>query len=134
MADKFISIETDDENGATKRLKDMGDGTHAEVVSAQSGGAGSGTSKVNTLARPTVARVIPLSAALNTGLVLTADCERISMRAKGGDALYRLGTAENQVTAPTHFIGDGERMDLGVLPGAVLYATGTGELKISELV
>lgn len=130
MPDKFISIETDDENGATKRLKDMGDGTHAEVVST-SAAAGAAAS---SLARPTVARNIALATAVNAGLQLTGTCTKISMTAVGGNARYRLGTATGQVSAPDHFIREGERLDIAVLAGAVLYATGTtGTLEVTEL-
>lgn len=43
MADKYRLIETSDEQGATERLKDMGDGTHALVVTGISGGGGGGS-------------------------------------------------------------------------------------------
>lgn len=93
-------------------------------------------SPVEPLSVPGVARQLAAGAAtVNTAL--TASCRRISIRAVGADIRFAIGTGAQTATATSHFIADGERLDLGVPvePNiAVLRNAATsGTLELTEL-
>jgi hypothetical protein len=120
MADTTFSVF----NGLLKRLRDMGDGSHAEVVIA-------------ALGQPTVARQLAAGSA-SANVQLTATCTRVSIYARNADIRYALGTANTVAAAATsHFIALGERLDLWVPAGcwiaAIRAGASDGVLEISEL-
>jgi hypothetical protein len=77
----------------------------------------------------------------SASVALTADCRRISIRARGCDIRYVIGTGAQTASATaSHFIGQDERLDLAVPAGATIAAiresaaTTNGSLDITELV
>ena len=68
---------------------------------------------------------------------LSQHISRISMRAVGANIRYSIGTTAQTADNNSHFIANGERLDLAVPPGAniaVYCETGTnGTLEITEL-
>ena len=68
---------------------------------------------------------------------LTVNVERISMRAVGANIRYSIGTTAQTADTNSHFIANGERLDLAVPKGAniaVWCESGTnGTLEITEL-
>ena len=93
-------------------------------------------SPVEPLSVPGVARQLAAGAA-SANTALTASCRRISIRAVGADIRFAIGTGAQTATATSHFIADGERLDLGVPvePNiAVLRNAATsGTLELTEL-
>ena len=93
-------------------------------------------SPVEPLSVPGVARQLAAGAA-SANTALTASCRRISIRAVGADIRFAIGTGAQTATASSHFIADGERLDLGVPvePNiAVLRNAATsGTLELTEL-
>lgn len=93
-------------------------------------------SPVEPLSVPGVARQLAAGAA-TANTALTASCRRISIRAVGADIRFAIGTGAQTATATSHFIADGERLDLGVPvePNiAVLRNAATsGTLELTEL-
>jgi hypothetical protein len=93
-------------------------------------------SPVEPLSVPGVARQLA-AGATTANTALTASCRRISIRAVGADIRFAIGTGAQTATATSHFIADGERLDLGVPvePNiAVLRnATTSGTLELTEL-
>ena len=62
---------------------------------------------------PAVARQLSAgSSSANTAL--TSTCRRISIKAIGADIRYAIGSTSQTASATTHFIGNGERLDLAV--------------------
>jgi len=93
-------------------------------------------SPVEPLSVPGVARQLAAGAS-TANTALTASCRRISIRAVGADIRFAIGTGVQTATATSHFIADGERLDLGVPvePNiAVLRNAATsGTLELTEL-
>lgn len=92
--------------------------------------------KVEPLSRVGTARQLNAgSTSANTAL--TGNVSRVSMRAVGADIRYSIGTTAQTATSTSHFIANGERLDIAVPPGAniaVLRNAGTnGTLEITEL-
>ena len=91
---------------------------------------------VEPLGLPTVARQISAgSSSANTAL--TSTCRRISIKAIGADIRYAIGSTSQTASATTHFIGNGERLDLAVpeTPNIAVIRGGStdGTLELSEL-
>lgn len=75
--------------------------------------------------------------ATSTNTELTASCKRLTMRAVGADIRYQVGSTAQTATGESHFIANGERLDIG-LPAtphiAVLRNASTnGTLEVTEL-
>jgi hypothetical protein len=75
--------------------------------------------------------------ATSTNTQLTSSCKRLTMRAVGADIRYQVGSAAQTATAESHFIANGERLDIG-LPStphiAILRNASTnGTLEVTEL-
>ena len=94
---------------------------------------------VETLGIPTVARQLTATAT-SANTVLTANISRISIRARGCDIRYVVGVGAQTANASTsHFIANGERLDLAVPSGANIAviresaATVNGSLDVTEL-
>jgi hypothetical protein len=94
---------------------------------------------VETLGIPTVARQLTATAT-SANTVLTANISRISIRARGCDIRYVVGVGAQTANASTsHFIANGERLDLAVPSGANIAviresaATVNGSLAVTEL-
>jgi hypothetical protein len=92
--------------------------------------------RVEPLGQPGVARQL---AATNTSsnTALTAGVFRISVRAVGADIRYQVGTGSQTATATSHFIANGERLDLALPLGANIAVlrngTTNGTLEVTEL-
>jgi hypothetical protein len=90
-----------------------------------------------TLGQPSVARQLTATDT-SSNTALTATCRRISMRARGADIRYSIGATAQTATATSHFIANGERLDVSVPEGsniAVLRdATTSGTLCVTELI
>jgi hypothetical protein len=95
---------------------------------------------VEPLGQPGVAR--QLTATTTSGnTALTTNISRISIRARGCDIRYAIGVGAQTANASTsHFIANGERLDLAVPFGAniaVIRETGAtvnGSLAVTELI
>jgi hypothetical protein len=92
---------------------------------------------VEPLGLPSVARQLSAgSTSANT--TLTANISRISMRAVGADIRYKVGVGTQTASATSHFIANGERLDIAVpFDGniAVLRnGTSDGTLEVTELI
>jgi len=74
---------------------------------------------------------------VSANTALTVNVERISMRAVGADIRYSIGYTAQTATSTSHFIANGERLDLAVPKNAniaVIRNAGTnGTLEITEL-
>jgi hypothetical protein len=95
--------------------------------------------KTETLGTPTVPRQLAITTT-SASATLTASCRRISIRARGCDMRYVIGTGAQTANAGTsHFIAQDERLDLAVPAGATIAAiretaaTANGSLAITEL-
>jgi hypothetical protein len=92
--------------------------------------------RVEPLGVPGLARQLT---ATNTSAntALTAGVFRISVRAVGADIRYQVGTGSQTATATSHFIANGERLDLALPLGAniAVLRNGTtdGTLEVTEL-
>ena len=95
-------------------------------------------SQVEILGRAGTARqLVAGSASSNTPL--SADINRISMRATGGDIRFSIGTGTQTANGTTsNFIANGERLDFGVPAGAniavIRDGTVNGTLELTELI
>ncbi len=129
--------------------KSIGNGAHAPAVyvsggavDASVGGAPVSTSNpmpIEVLGTPTVARQIAVTTS-SASQALTAACRRVSIRARGCDMRYVVGTGAQTANATTsHFIAQDERLDIAVPAGATLAAiresaaTANGSLAVTEL-
>lgn len=97
----------------------------------------SGKIEVDTLGLPTVARQVA-SGATSTNQTLTIGVARISIYARSSDIRYSVGATTQTATSASHYIAQGERLDLNVpaqSPNiAVIQASGVaGTLEITEL-
>jgi hypothetical protein len=89
------------------------------------------------LRRPGASRQLA-AGATSADTALTATCQYISIRAVGANIRYSIGATEQTANASTsHFIADGERLDLAVPVEAhiaVIRAASTnGTLELTEL-
>ena len=94
---------------------------------------------VEPLGIPTVARQLAATTT-STNTALTANVSRISIRARGCDIRYVVGVGAQTANASTsHFIANGERLDIAVPLGANIAviresgATVNGTLALTEL-
>lgn len=99
-----------------------------------------GRMTTEVLGIPGVARQLAVTTA-TASVALTATCRRVSIKARGCDMRYTVGTGAQTANAATsHFIEAGERLDLAVPAGATIAAiretaaTVNGSLAITELV
>jgi hypothetical protein len=95
---------------------------------------------VEPLGIPGVARQLTATAT-SASTTLTANISRLSMRARGCDIRFVVGVGTQTANATTsHFIGNGERLDIGVPFGASIgviresAATVDGSLAVTELI
>ena len=95
---------------------------------------------VEPLGIPGVARQLAATAT-SASTTLTANVSRISIRARSCDIRYVVGVGTQTASATTsHFIANGERLDIGVPFGASIgviresAATVNGSLAVSELI
>jgi hypothetical protein len=95
---------------------------------------------VEPLGIPTVARQLTATAT-SANTTLTANVSRISIRARFADIRYVVGVGTQTANASTsHFIANGERLDIGVPFGASIgvirdtAATVNGSLAVTELI
>ena len=92
---------------------------------------------VEPLGIPGVARQLSATST-STNTALTATVSRISLRAVGADIRYKIGSGTQTATATSHFIGNGERLDIAVPQNANIAvlrnATTNGTLELTELV
>ena len=92
--------------------------------------------RVEPLGVPGLARQLT---ATNTSAntALSANVYRISMRAVGADIRYQVGSGVQTATSSSHFIANGERLDVALPQGgniAVLRnGTTNGTLEVTEL-
>lgn len=93
----------------------------------------------NTLGQPGVARKITTNAAggASAEVTLTTTCRRVSMVATGGAQRYVVGTGAQTALATSHYIQQGERLDVNVPANARIAAisdtASPGGLEITEL-
>lgn len=94
---------------------------------------------VEPLGIPTVARQLAATTT-SANTALTANVSRISIRARGCDIRYVVGVGAQTANASTsHFIANGERLDIAVPIGANIAviresgATVNGTLALTEL-
>ena len=95
---------------------------------------------VEILGIPSVARQLAVTNASATQ-ALTSTCRRVSIRARGTDIRYVIGTGSPVANASnSHFLGQDERLDIAVPPNCVIAAiresasTTNGSLAITELI
>lgn len=111
-------------NDVTRRNVDIQDGTWAEKIAAE------------PLGIPTVARQLSAGAS-SANTALTSTCRRISIIAVDAAIRYSVGSASQTATATSHYVAEGERVDLR-LPSspniAVIRAGGIdGVVELTEL-
>jgi hypothetical protein len=92
---------------------------------------------VEPLGQPSTARQLSAgSSSANTAL--TDTITRISMRAVGADIRYSIGASAQTASATSHFIANGERLDVAVPLEAniavIRNATTDGTLEVTELI
>jgi hypothetical protein len=99
-----------------------------------------GRLETDPLGIPSVARQLAVTAT-SASIALTTTCRRISIRARGADMRYVVGTGAQTANASTsHFIAQDERLDIAVPLGATIAAiresaaSANGSLAITELV
>lgn len=131
------------------RYKDMGDGTHAQVVVVEGGVGGSGgltdaqlrASRVNVepLGIPGTARQ-QATTTTSANVQLTVGVGRISLFARLQPLRYVVGSGEQTANAASsHYLASGERIDIDVpaTPNIAVIrasdATGDGAAEITEL-
>jgi hypothetical protein len=111
-------------NDVARRNVDMNDNTFAEKFASE------------PLGIPAVARQLSAGAA-SANTVLTTTCRRVSLYARTADIRYLVGTTSQTASATSHFLANGERVDIR-LPETpnigVIRAGGTdGTLEVTEL-
>ena len=93
--------------------------------------------QVEPLGIPGVARQLSAGSA-STNTALTTTISRISIRAVGADIRYSIGATSQTATATSHFIANGERLDVAVPLNAniAVLRNGTtdGTLEVTELI
>ena len=95
---------------------------------------------VEPLGIPSVARQLTATTS-SASTTLTANISRISIRARNSDIRFVVGVGTQTANASTsHFIANGERLDIGVPFGASIgvirdtNATADGILAVTELI
>lgn len=111
-------------NDVVRRNVDMNDSTWAEKFASE------------PLGIPAVARQLS-AGAVSANTALTTTCRRASLYARGADIRYLIGSTSQTASATSHFLANGERVDIR-LPSTpnigVIRAGGTdGTLEVSEL-
>jgi hypothetical protein len=95
-----------------------------------------GAVPVETIKQPLVARQL-LAGAASANTALTTTTRRISIYANGGNVRYLIGSAAQTALVTSHFIAQGERMDLAVpaTPNIAVLRGGPSDctLELSEL-
>lgn len=91
---------------------------------------------VEPLGVPAEARQLTASSS-STNVELTSTCRRLSMRAVNADIRYSVGSIAQTATSSSHFIAEGERIDIA-LPqtphiAIIRNAATDGTLEITEL-
>jgi hypothetical protein len=85
---------------------------------------------------PLVARQLTAGSG-STNTALTSGCTRISMKAIGADIRYAIGSSPQTASGTSHFIGNGERLDLAMpaTPNIAVLRNGStdGTLELTEL-
>lgn len=75
--------------------------------------------------------------ASSANTALTATVSRVSIRAVGADIRFSVGTSAQTASASSHFIANGERLELRIPEGAniavIRNASTSGVLELSEL-
>ena len=96
-----------------------------------------GRSAVEPLGQPGVARQLAASST-STNTALTTTCRRISAFARGADIRFAIGSSSQTASSTSHYIANGERLDLVVpaTPNIAVIRAGSidGTLEVSELV
>ena len=92
---------------------------------------------VEPLGQPGVARQLAVgSASVNTAL--TSNIGRISIRAVGADIRYSVGVTTQTAAATSHFIANGERLDIAIPQNCniavIRNGTTDGTLEVTELI
>jgi len=93
--------------------------------------------EVDSLGLPVTARQLS-SGGTSTNVALTVGTARISIYARSADIRYSVGAVAQTATSSSHYIAQGERLDINVPPQApniaVIQASGvSGTLEITEL-
>jgi len=92
---------------------------------------------VEPLGVPAVARQLAAGSS-STNTELTATCRRLSMRAVNADIRYSVGSTAQTASSSSHFIAEGERIDIALpqTPHIAIIRNGLtdGTLEITELV
>jgi len=93
--------------------------------------------EVDSLGLPVTARQLS-SGGTSTNVALTVGIARISIYARSADIRYSVGAVAQTATSSSHYIAQGERLDINVPPQspniAVIQASGVaGTLEITEL-
>lgn len=93
---------------------------------------------VEILGQPSVAYQLTTGAASASTTLSTNTC-RISIRCRNADSRYVIGMGTQTANASTsHFIANGERLDIAVPPGAsigyIRAGSADGILEVSELI
>lgn len=95
-----------------------------------------GAVPVENIKQPLVARQL-VAAVGNADTTLTSTTRRISIYARGGDVRYAIGSSAQTASATTHFIAQGERLDVAVpaTPHIAVIRGGVSDctLELSEL-
>lgn len=111
-------------NDVARRNVDMHDGTFAERFASE------------PLGIPGVARQLA-AGVVSANTALTSTCRRVSLYARGADIRYLVGSTSQTASATSHFLANGERVDirLSTTPNiGVIRAGGTdGTLEVTEL-
>lgn len=96
-----------------------------------------GRSGVEPLGQPGVARQLAASST-SANTALTTTCRRISVFARGADIRFAIGSSSQTASSTSHYIANGERLDLVVpaTPNIAVIRAGSidGTLEVSELV
>ena len=105
------------------------DGKTPSLINARAG--------VEPLGQPGVARQLAASSA-SANTALTTTCRRISVFARGADIRFAIGSTSQTASSTSHYIANGERLDLVVpaTPNIAVIRAGSidGTLEVSELV
>jgi len=105
------------------------DGKTAALINGRSG--------VEPLGQPGVARQLAASSA-SANTALTTTCRRVSVFASGADIRFAIGSTSQTASGTSHYIANGERLDLVVpaTPNIAVIRAGSidGTLEVMELV
>lgn len=111
-------------NDVTRRNVDMNDSTWAERIAAE------------PLGIPAVARQLSAGAA-SANTALTTTCRRASLYARTSDIRYLIGSTSQTASATSHFLAQGERVDvrLPATPNIAVIRAGATDatLEVTEL-